>query len=188
MDGPPSRSLSLRLSLKLAGPRSGGSARTAGAESQPHARSFLFLRESSRRPTALVAWQEKGRSIHLVPLPLLIIVSIFSSHPGSLVPPIRLPPGLSVPGLSTAGFGFSPVSPGGASYCSRYGSPQSAFHPRAPTKLAAGSLSQPNISHNPSTRTTSTAPRSSMGPQFPPRGGGTRLPSDTPPSKRIKRA
>ena len=92
MDGPPRRPLSLGLSLKLAGPRSGGSARTAGAESQPHARSFLFLRESSRRPTALVAWQEKGRSTHLVPLPLLIIVSIFSSHPGSLVPPIRLPP------------------------------------------------------------------------------------------------
>ena len=53
MDGPPRRPLSLGLSLKLAGPRSGGSARTAGAESQPHARSFLFLRESSRRPTAL---------------------------------------------------------------------------------------------------------------------------------------
>ena len=59
MDGPPRRPLSLGLSVQLAGPRSGGSARTAGAESQPHARSFLFLRESSRRPTALVAWQEK---------------------------------------------------------------------------------------------------------------------------------
>ena len=53
MDGPPRRPLSLGLSVQLAGPRSGGSARTAGAESQPHARSFLFLRESSRRPTAL---------------------------------------------------------------------------------------------------------------------------------------
>ena len=78
MDGPPRRPLSLGLSVKLAGPRSGGSARTAGAESQPHARSFLFLRESSRRPTALVACREKGGRLTLF---LLLFSSLLASSP-----------------------------------------------------------------------------------------------------------